>query len=52
MSKHIRIYEYKDDDTPIGHSIYFHEGDEVVKLPHLVSDWHWRIDEEECECDK
>jgi len=41
------IYEYKDDDTPIGATFLnkFIEDitDEDISLPHLESSWHWRI---------
>ena len=43
----IWIYEFKDNDTPIGATLY--EGwakdlPENLELPHLCSDWHWRIE--------
>lgn len=40
------IYEYKDDDTPIGTTIvkeFIDDLDEEIKLPHLSSDWHYRV---------
>lgn len=40
------IYEYKDDDTPIGATIYddWISGlEQDFKLPHLHPDWHLRI---------
>lgn len=39
------IYEYKDDDTPIGAVIYDDKVKEIeeLKLPRLRDDWHWRI---------
>lgn len=51
----IWIYEYKDDDTPIGATFidkFVEDIDEDIKLPHLQEPWHWRIDfswEEEVE---
>jgi len=43
----IWIYEYKDDETPIGATLVdtFVDGiDEEIILPHLQEPWHWRIE--------
>ena len=51
----IWIYEYKDDDTPIGSTFmerFVDEIDEEIKLPHLHPDWHWRIQMSWVEKDK
>lgn len=43
----IWIYEYKDDDTPVGATFVeaFIEDIELVEqaLPHLQEPWHWRV---------
>lgn len=41
------IYEYRDDDTPVGATLFddFAENlDDSVSLPHLQEPWHWRIE--------
>ena len=44
----IWIYEYKDDDTPIGATFidkFVEDIDmESISLPHLQEPWHWRIE--------
>ena len=47
MNEIIWIYEYKDADTPIGATFFKgHWSDlpDEMSLPHLSSDWHWKID--------
>jgi len=41
------IYEYRDDDSPLGATFYEGFLDDIsdsISLPHLGGDWHWRID--------
>jgi len=56
----IWVYEYKDDETPIGATIIHDfiinveklEWEGGFRLPHLQADWHYRIStswEEYCE---
>ena len=41
------IYEYKDDETAIGATIYEGFADELpdeFKFPHLNSEWNWQME--------
>lgn len=43
----IWIYEYKDNDTPLGATFidkFVKDIDEPIELPHLQEPWHWIIE--------
>jgi len=47
MITKIWIYEYKDDETPVGATFLECPMEELpheIILPHLNGDWHWRIE--------
>ena len=47
MKQILWIYEYKDDKTSIGATIFEDEINKLpadFKLPHLRGDWYWRVE--------